>query len=166
MPQLDFANHLTISQVVWMALIFGALYLLLARWALPQVGSVLEHRASVITQDLDTARTAKAQADAAVAEVHEATRKASSDAQASIAEAVSRAKAEAAEQARDANARLDAQLTEAEQRIGAARTMAMGALREVATETAGAVVTRLTGQQADPAIVGAAVQRVMEPQHA
>ncbi len=30
MPQLDFANPLTISQVVWMALIFGALYFLLS----------------------------------------------------------------------------------------------------------------------------------------
>ena len=166
MPQLDFANHLTIAQVVWMALIFGALYLLLANWALPQVATVLEHRASVITQDLDTARTAKAQADAAVAEVNEATRKASSDAQASIAEAVSHAKADAAEQARIAAARLDAQLTEAEQRIGAARHAAMGALRQVASETAGAVVSRLTGLPTDPATVDAAVQRVMEPQHA
>ena len=166
MPQLDFANHLTIAQVVWMALIFGALYLLLAQWALPQVAGVLEHRAAVITADLDTARTAKAQADAAVAEVHEATRRASSDAQASIADALARAKAEAAEQAREASAKLDAQLSEAEQRITAARTAAMGALRQVATETAGAVVTRLTGQPADPAAVGAAVQRVMEPQNA
>ncbi len=37
----------------------------------------------------------------------------------------------------------------------------MGALREVAAETAGAVVARLTGQDADPAAVDEAVGDVM-----
>ena len=161
MPQLDFNNVLVTSQVVWMALIFGALYFLLSRWALPQVASVMDERASRIGADLDTARTAKAEADAAVAEVHEATRRAGTEAQAAIAAAVATAKAEAAEQAHTANQRLDAQLTQAEQRIAAARTAAMGALRDVATETAGAVLARLTGHSADPAAVSGAVNAVL-----
>jgi F-type H+-transporting ATPase subunit b len=153
MPQLDFHNPLTIAQVVWMALIFGALYLLLARWALPQVASVLDERAGRIAADLDAARAAKAQADAAVAELQQATSQASAAAQSSIAGAVAAAKAEAAEQAHAATARLDAQLAEAEQRIGAARVAAMGALRDVAAETATAIVDRLTGLVTDPALV-------------
>ena len=44
MPQLDFANPLTIAQIVWLAIIFFTLYLLLSRWALPQVAEVLEVR--------------------------------------------------------------------------------------------------------------------------
>ena len=40
MPQLDFANPLTRAQVVWGAIIFLVLYVLLSRWALPQVASV------------------------------------------------------------------------------------------------------------------------------
>lgn len=157
MPQLDFQNPLTIAQVVWMALIFGALYFALARSALPQIASVLDHRTSRIDGDLDSARLAKAEADAAVAELTEATRRAGTEAQAAIAAAVAQAKAEAAEQAREASTRLDAQLHEAEQRIQAARTQAMGALRDVATETAAAVVARLTGQPADNDAVGTAV---------
>lgn len=161
MPQLDFQNTLTVSQVVWMAIIFGALYVLLARWALPQVASVIESRDARITADLDTARLAKAEADAAVAEVHAATRRASTEAQTAIAAAIARAKADAAEQARAADAQLDAQLAEAERRIGAARASAMAALRDVATETTTAVVSRLTGQPADPASVNAAIGTVM-----
>ena len=161
MPQLDFHNTLTISQVVWMALIFGGLYLLLSQWALPQVASVLDERAARIATDLDTARAAKVEADAAVAEVHAATRQASTEAQAAIATAVAQAKAEAAEQARIANERLDAQLSQAEQRIAAARSAAMGALRDVATETAAVVVSRLTGRSADPASVSGAVGAVL-----
>ena len=157
MPQLDFNNPLTIAQVVWMALIFGALYLLLSRWALPQVASVIDERTARITADLDTARLAKAEADAAVAEVHAATLRASTESQTAIASAIAQAKSEAAEQARVADARLDEQLAAAEQRIQAARTAAMGALRDVAIDTAGAVVARLTGRPADPASVSAAV---------
>ena len=157
MPQLDFNNTLTISQVVWMALIFGAFYLMLANWALPQVGTVLDDRAARITADLDSAHLAKLEADSAVQEVQAATRKASADAQAAIAAAMAQAKAEANEQARQANERLDAQLEAAEQRIGAARTTAMAALRDVATETATVMVTRLTGRPADTTSIGGAV---------
>lgn len=153
MPQLDFNNPLTIAQVVWMALIFGSLYLLLARWALPQVASVLDERAARIAADLDTARRAKAEADAAVTELRQATDQAKVLAQSAISDAVAQAKAAAAEQAHTANARLDAQLAEAELRIGASRSAAMGALRDVAIETASVVVARLTGAAADPATV-------------
>ena len=157
MPQLDFNNILVISQVVWLALIFAILYFLVSRWALPQVAIVLEDRAARIAQDLNTAHAAKAGADAAVVELQEATRKASADSQSAVGAAIAQAKAEAAEQTRLANARLDEQLSQAEKRIAGARATAMGALREVATDTASVVVARLTGQQADPAAISGAV---------
>ena len=161
MPQLDFANPFTISQVVWMALIFAGLYFLLERWALPQVASVLESRAHTIDTDLATARVAKEQADSATLEVTNATRQANSEAQSAIAQAVAQAKGEAAEQTRVANEQLDAQMAEADQRIAAARSAAMGALREVATGATSDVVQRLTGRPANPAAVSAAVTAVM-----
>lgn len=145
MPQLDFANPLTTAQVVWLAIIFVVLYLLLSRWALPQVGAVLEMRASRIQTDLQAAHAAKASADAAVAELTAATREAQASAQAEINTAVTAANQAAAAQAATLNARLEKQLADAEQRINAARASAMGALRNVATDTASAVVTRLVG---------------------
>lgn len=161
MPQLDFANPLTISQVVWMFIIFGALYAALTLWALPAVGSVIEHREQRILADLDSARIAKEQADAAAAEIVERSRSASAEAQAEVARAVAEAKAEAAERARVANEQLERQLAEAEQRIGVARQQAMGALREVANDAASTVVARLTGQTPDPARVDEAVGAAM-----
>ncbi len=157
MPQLDFRNPLTTSQVVWLVIIFVVLYLLLSRWGLPMVGEVVERRAGTIEGDLETARRAKADADAAVEELTQATRKAHADAQAQIAASLAEAKAAAAKQAEAMNARLDAQLHQAEQQIQAARQSAMGALRQVAAETAATVVTRLTGQTPPPQTVDAAV---------
>jgi hypothetical protein len=55
------------------------------------------------------------------------------------------------------NARLEAQLKAAEARINEARAAAMGALHQVATDTATTVIARLTGASPDPRRVDIAV---------
>jgi len=157
MPQLDLANPLTTSQVIWGAIIFVVLYVVLSRNGLPQVASVLDERAARISLDLDGARAAKVRADAGVADAREATAKARAEAQAAIAVAVDEAKKAAAIQAETLNARLEKQLAESEAQITAARASAMSALRQVATDTAATVVTRLTGVSPDQARLNAAV---------
>ena len=153
MPQLDFANPLTLSQVVWLAIIFLAFYLLLRTTALPRVGKVLADRATRIGTDLQTARVAKEQADAQTAELAAGIRSARADAQARIGDAVAKAKAEAAERAHVDDERLNKQLVAAEARISESRNAAMGALRQVAAETATEVVRRLTGVTPPPGSV-------------
>ena len=149
MPQLDFANPLTTSQVVWGAIIFVLLYWLLSRVGLPKVASVLEERAQHIAADLETARASKARADAAAVEVSAATARARAEAQASINAALDVAKQEAAARTAVLNERLEKQLKDAEAQIAAARGAAMRALREVATDTAATVIGRLTGAAPD-----------------
>jgi F-type H+-transporting ATPase subunit b len=149
MPQLDFSTPLTVSQVVWGAIIFTVLYILLSRTGLPMVASVLEERSAKISKDLDEARAAKASADAGMAAADEATVKARAESQAAINAALNEAKDAAAVQAEALNARLEKQLQDSEAQIARARAAAMGALRQVATETAATVVTRLTGSAPD-----------------
>lgn len=161
MPQLDFKNPLVLSQVVWGALIFAGFYALASRWGLPKVGAILEMRAETIATDLDTARASKAQANSAVAELNEARRKAYAQSQAAIADATAKAKAETAARTAEQEARLDAKLADSEAQITAARNSAMGALRQVATETAEAVVARLTDGHADQARVAHAVDTLL-----
>jgi F-type H+-transporting ATPase subunit b len=161
MPQLDFANKLLTAQVIWGALIFAVFYGLVSRWGLPKVTSILEMRADTIARDLNQARDARANADRAVADLTAARKKAYADSQAAIAAATQKAKADAAARAAEQDARLDAQLAESETQIGAARDAAMGALREVATDAAIAVVSRLIGREADTARVQQAVSEVL-----
>ena len=157
MPQLDFTTWLTLSQVVWGAIIFVVLYIMLSRNALPMVASVLEERAAKIFKDLDEARAAKASADAGMAEADQATTKAKAEAQSAINAALNEAKAAASAQAEVLNARLERQLRDSEAQIARARASAMSALRQVATETAATVVTRLTGSVPDAARLDSAV---------
>lgn len=157
MPQLDFSTPMTVSQVVWGAIIFVVLYVVLSRTGLPLVASVLHQRAEHIAGDLEGARAAKGRADAGIAEAQQAVAQARSEAQAAINAALDEAKRAAAGQAEAANASLEARLREAEAQIGQARAAAMGALRQVATEITASVVTRLTGATPNPARLDAAV---------
>ncbi len=157
MPQLDFKTPLTISQVVWGAIIFVVLYIMLSRTGLPLVASVLEERATKIAKDLDEARAAKARADDGMREADEATAKARAESQAAINAALDEAKTAAAAQAEVLNTRLEKQLHESETQIAQARASAMSALRQVATETAATVVTRLTGQEPDAGRLDSAI---------
>lgn len=144
MPQLDFSNPLMMSKLVWLLIIFGALYFLLKNYALPQVASVLEERAARIAADLNAARDAQAAGEAALAEIRASTAAARAEAQAAISTAMVAAQNKSAQQAAEINARLAAQVGEAEARVRAARDQAMGALRDVAGETATAMLSRLS----------------------
>jgi F-type H+-transporting ATPase subunit b len=162
MPQLDFANPLVKAQVVWGAVIFAVFYVLVSRWGLPRVGAILAMREQSIAGDLEQARLAKETADRAVAELNEARRVAFAESQAALAAAAQKAKDEAAASAAEVNARLDRQLAESEAQIDAARTAALGALGDVAADTATAVITRLTGRTADAARVRSAVAESLQ----
>jgi F-type H+-transporting ATPase subunit b len=146
MPQLDFSTPLTVSQVVWGAVIFVVLYVVLARIGLPRVASVLEERAGHIHRDLEGARAAKTKADADTEAAAAATAAARAEAQAAISSALEDSKKAATSQAEALNARLEVRLHEAEAQIAQAHDAAMTALHQVATETASSIVTRLTGQ--------------------
>jgi F-type H+-transporting ATPase subunit b len=164
MPQLAFGHptqgRYLVANVFWLAVIFAGLYYVMAKYALPQVGEVLESRAARIAGDLEAAQAAKTEADAAMAALREATAKARAEAQAAIAEALAASQAEAQARSDALAARLARQIEEADARIAAARDAAMGALRQVAGETAASLVTKLAGK-ADPALVGGAVDRAL-----
>ncbi|HKM63102.1 MAG TPA: F0F1 ATP synthase subunit B' [Acidisphaera sp.] len=157
MPQLAFGNPLTLTQVYWGALIFVLFYVAVRYVGLPQVTDVLEAREQKIRSDLEAARGAKATADRTARELVETTAKARAEAQAAINAAVEEARAAAAKQTAELAAKLDAHIAEAEARIGVARQAAMGALWQVAGETAAAILARLAGQEGDRATLDAAV---------
>jgi F-type H+-transporting ATPase subunit b len=142
-PQLHFADFP--PQLVWLAISFVLLYLLMSRVALPRVAEVLEARDERIREDLERAGRLKAEAEKTMAEYESALTKARAEAQ----EATRRSEAEGARiaaerQAEQAQA-LARQLKSAENAITAAKDQAMGHLRAVAGEAARAVTQKLLG---------------------
>jgi F-type H+-transporting ATPase subunit b len=161
MPQLDFANPLLLTQVLWLLVVFGALYVLLSKVALPPVAQVLADRETAINADLEAARALKAKADAAAAEQAAAAQRARAEAQAALRTAVDAAKAEAAKAEAQIGERLAADLAAAETRIAAAKTQALGAIRTVAAEAAVEATVKLTGLMPDAGAVVAAVDAAL-----
>ena len=89
------------------------------------------------------------------------TARARAEAQAAINVALDSSKQAAAAQAAVLNERLDRQLKEAEGQIAAARGAALAALPGVATDTAVALITRLTGAAPDLTRLRSAINAAM-----
>lgn len=143
MPQLHFADFP--PQLVWLAISFIVLYLLMARVALPRISEVLETRAERIRDDLDKAAALKSEAEAAMAAYERLRAEARAQALAMTRETSAKlAEAAAARQAELAAA-LTGRTKEAEARIAKAKGEATAGLRSVAAEAARAAASRLVG---------------------
>lgn len=133
------------SQLVWFAIAFGLLYLLLARLVLPRIASILEVRRTRVASDLDEAGRLKGESDTAIAAYEKSLAEARARAQAAVAEHQQKLAAEAGRRRTELEASLSQHLTDAERRIEATRSTAMKEVRGIAIEAAGAIVERLVG---------------------
>ena len=144
-------------QIIWLAIIFGLLYLLMSKIALPRVAGILSSRRNAVDDDL--AAAAQAQHDASVAAAaHEKTlADAKARAQALGQQAHAEAAAAAAERRAHLEANLAAKLAEAEKQIGEKKSAAMTNVDSIAIEATHAIMQRLTGKPVEPDAVAAAV---------
>jgi F-type H+-transporting ATPase subunit b len=148
------------SQLLWLAITFGALYYFMSKNALPAVGAVIEKRKARIARDLDEAAAMQQQADAA-AEAHakmlsEARRGAQSVAQA----ARDKLTAESDAKRKTLEDELAAKLAAAEKQIATTREQAMTNVGAIASEAAGAIFERLLGRKADAGAIDSAIKSV------
>jgi F-type H+-transporting ATPase subunit b len=159
MPQLDFATYP--QQLVWLAITFIVLYLLMSRLGLPRVRVVIEARRKRIDDDLAGASKIKDEAEAAMAAYQRTLAEARAQAQATVRERTERFAAEAAERQRQVVAALTEQTKSAEQQIAAAKERAFADIRNVAVEAARSITEKLTGAAADETKLGPAVDRAI-----
>jgi F-type H+-transporting ATPase subunit b len=135
------------SQLVWLAISFVLLYVLMSRVALPRIGGIMAARSKVIGDDLAAAEQLKERSNAA----HAAYEKALADARGRAQAIASAAREQQARESDDLHKRLEAQLHDrmaaAEQSIAKSRGAAMGHVMSIAAETASAIVERLIGQR-------------------
>jgi F-type H+-transporting ATPase subunit b len=159
MPQLDIATFP--PQLVWLAISFIVLYVIMARVGLPQVGGIITARRTRIDGDLERASQMKAEAEAVIAAYERALAEARQQAQQTMKETTDRLNAEAAERQRKVAEKLAAETAAAERRIAEAKRAALGNVREIAIEVARSAAAKLTEEQIDAARAGAAVEAAM-----
>jgi F-type H+-transporting ATPase subunit b len=159
MPQL--AVHDFVPQLVWLAISFVVLYLVVLRAGLPRVGAIIAARRQRIDGDLAKAQQIKAEAEATIAAYQKALAEARAQAQATVRETTERLSAAAAERQKKLAESLTAETKAAERRILAAKDAALANLREVAVEAAQAAALKVAGAAIDAAQARSAVDSVM-----
>lgn len=160
MPQLNV--HDFPPQLVWLAIIFVILYVVMAKVAIPRIGGALQFRADRIKTDLDRAAALKAQTDQMIAAYEKARADARNQASTVGRDTAARLAQQAAERQNKVGAELAAKIKAAETGIAAARDKAMGDIRSVAADIAADAARRLVGLQVAPADAQAAVAAAMK----
>jgi F-type H+-transporting ATPase subunit b len=154
MPQLDVATYA--PQLVWLAISFVLLYVLMSRLALPRIASILEERKTRREDNLAKAEELGQEAETVSQAYEAALSDARSQAHGRIAEAADAAKSRAdAEIARLDKAHHD-RLREAETVIATARTAAMSEATGIAAEIARMATDKLAGLSVDAGAAQAA----------
>lgn len=149
MPQLEF--HTFAPQLVWLVIVFGYLYVLMSRVALPRIATVLEERRDRIADDLDQAAQFKRQTDEAIEAYEKALAEARAKASGIAQETRDRLHEETERQRLSIEARLAEKISEAEAQITATKNAALQNVRAVAVDVTEAIVSQLLGDSDRPA---------------
>jgi F-type H+-transporting ATPase subunit b len=150
------------SQLVWFAIFFVALYVLIARFAQPRLAGILAARSGRIADDLAEAERSKKQSDAALAAYEQSLADARNRAQGVANETRDRLNAESEKAKHALEAKLNIKLAEAEKTIVATKSAAMTNVHGIAAEAATAIVQRLTGIAPSGAAVEDAVSSALK----
>jgi F-type H+-transporting ATPase subunit b len=157
-PFPPFQSETFPSQLVWLALTFGLLYLFLSRVALPRLGGVIEERHKRIAKDIAMAAASKKSADDAQAAYETALAEGRKNAQAIAQQARDKLTAEADAKRKAVESDLSAKLNAAEQQIAATKKSAMANVESIAADAAAVIIERLTGRAAQPSALASAVR--------
>src|SRR5450830_1369916 len=140
-----FQSQTFASQLVWLAIAFVLLYVLMAKVALPRVGAIIESRQKRIADVIADAGRLKQQSDEAVTAYEKALADARARAQVIANETRDRQAAAADARRKTLEAELNSKLVEAEKTIATTKQAAMSNVRAIAEDATRAIVERLIG---------------------
>jgi F-type H+-transporting ATPase subunit b len=155
LPQLDPSHYP--SQLLWLAISFGLLYLLLSRLLLPMVESALARRRHQIHADLAGARELQKQSQDVAAAYEAALAEARGQASGIAADMRDKLNGEVDAERNRVDAEVAGRIAAAEAEIESTRRKALGEVEAITTGIVGDIVSRLIGRTPAPDEVRAAI---------
>ena len=155
MPQLN--PEFWISQIFWLTLTFGILYLVLSKLILPKISANLESRKSQILENIEAAEKQREDSETKLKEYEEIIAKNRLDAKTIFSQAREKALKDINAKREVLDKQIDEEIVKAEEEIKTLRESAPDKINKIAIETSFELVQKLIGAEVNNSSISAIV---------
>jgi len=155
MPQLN--PEFWVSQIFWLTLTFGTLYLVLSKLILPKISSNLESRKSQILENIEAAEKQREDSETKIKEYEEIISKNKIDAKTIFNQAREKALKDINAKREVLDKQIDEEISKAEEEIKSLRKAAPEKINKIAIEISSELVQKLIGAEINNSSISAIV---------
>lgn len=160
MPQINQLSQIFLSQLFWLAVVFGIIYFVIGRGMVPKIRGTVGDREARIARDLELAQVAREEADRNEAGWRARMDEARSKAAAALQEARAASAAEIEARSKAAADDIARKIADSEAKVSASIDAAKSEIESIAAEAAKEMLSRLAGLKVDSKDAAAAVKAV------
>jgi F-type H+-transporting ATPase subunit b len=155
MPQLN--PEFWISQIFWLTLTFGILYLVLSKLILPKISANLETRKSQILENIEAAEKQREDSEMKLKEYEEIISKSKLEAKTIFNQAREKALKDINAKKEVLEGQIDEEINKAEKEIKTLRNGAPDKINKIAIETSSELIQKLIGAEVNNSSISAIV---------
>ena len=156
MPQLN--PDYWVSQIFWVMLVFGTLYVILWKAILPKINENLENRKTQILTDLDEAQELKNQSEKKISEYNMILSKAKQDAKKILDRTRKKVNRDIENKKNQFNLEIEKEIEKAEKEIKMLKLSSIEDINKIAIETSSEIVRKIVGTEVNASSVSAIVE--------
>jgi F-type H+-transporting ATPase subunit b len=155
MPQLN--PEFWISQIFWLTLTFGILYLVLSKLILPKISANLESRKSQILENIEAAEKQREDSEAKLKEYEDVISKSKLEAKTIYNQAIEKALKDINAKREVLNKQIDTEISKVEVEIKTLRDSAPNKINKIAIETSSELIQKFIGTGVNNSSISAIV---------
>ena len=156
MPQLN--PEFWVSQIFWLVLTFGLLYIILSKLILPKISDNLESRKSQILENIETAEKQREESEKKVKEFEKIILESKIEAKNYFNEARQKILEDINIKKNSLDKDIDDEISAAEQEIKNLKTASSEKIKNIAIETSSELIKQLIGEEANNSSISAIVE--------
>ena len=155
MPQLN--PEFWVSQIVWLVLTFGILYIVLSKLILPKISDNLESRKSQILENIETAETQREESEKKLKEFEKIILDSKIEAKNHFNEATQKTLEDINNKRSALEKDIDKEINAAEEEINNLKINSNEKIKNIAVETSAELIKHLIGEEANNSSISAIV---------
>ena len=155
MPQLN--PEFWISQIFWLTLTFGILYIVLSKLILPKISANLESRKSLIQENIEAAELQRKDSETKLKDYENIVSKSKIEASNILNEAREKALKDISSKREILDKQIDDEIKKAEQEIDTLKKSAPAKINKIAIETSSELIKKIIGTEINNSSISAIV---------